>query len=187
VLLNPEQIASYDSFFTRRLLDWCSKSTKTLPPVGKIFTVIKFKMAIGHHGLITCKIRAAARLWTAVLFLCFSYGAMVWVYLGNWWLTSVYFIGRPYAIAWLRSRCIHCVYIWGATGLHDCVLYPPTRFLHRRPGKSLIEWNVLPRIQISRSIGLYKQRLCVCWRVTVTCLACLATECLLNFTIGDSL
>jgi len=30
-----------------------------------------------------CKIRAVRRLWTAVLFLCFSYGAMVWVYLGN--------------------------------------------------------------------------------------------------------
>jgi len=30
-----------------------------------------------------CKIQAVRRLWTAVLFLCFSYGAMVWVYLGN--------------------------------------------------------------------------------------------------------
>ena len=60
--------------------------------------------------------------WTAVLYLCFIYGAMVWVYLGNWWLTSVYFIDRPKAIAWLRNRCVHCVYISGATGLHDCIL-----------------------------------------------------------------
>jgi len=38
---------------------------------------------VNVEDLFTCKIRAVRRLWTAVLFLCFSYGAMVWVYLGD--------------------------------------------------------------------------------------------------------
>ena len=64
-----------------------------------------------------------------------------------------------------------CVYIWGAAGLHDCALrfhWSATRSLQKKPNKPLIKWDVLPGIQIPRSMGLFvnKDSVCVCWRVT---------------------
>jgi len=60
-----------------------SKHYVTLIKSGITVTMSEYLLLVDLWLANICKIRAVRRLWTAVLFLCFSYGAMVWVYLGD--------------------------------------------------------------------------------------------------------
>ena len=97
---------------------------------------------------------------------CFVCGcAMVWFYLSHWKLSCVYVTSKPQIITRLESSCISNVYIWGATGLHVCIV-PPLIYnpiLTRRiPDSPLLKWNVLPGIQIfPKDRPVYKHRLYV--------------------------